>query len=51
MTAGVSKTDYDKSHEAGMNGFIRKPVKIEEISATLLENLSRLRQTRASGAG
>jgi len=35
MTAGVSKKDYEATQDAGMDGFIGKPVKLEELREAL----------------
>jgi len=35
MSAGVTPKDQQRCREAGMDGFIRKPVKIEELRSTL----------------
>ena len=42
LTANAFEEDKNKAYEAGMNGFIAKPINIEKLLATLAETLTNI---------
>jgi len=48
MTAGVTESDKQKCFDAGMDLFVRKPVKVPELNAAFEEALVLLKQRKGS---
>ena len=42
LTANAFEEDKNKAYEAGMNGFIAKPINIEKLLAALAETLTNI---------